>query len=242
MYYTNHIRNDGFGAIFQNLIFDILFVESRGDKFVYRSIPAIDHNYSGEPDFTVALEKYMGIKEAYPSEGIQAEVIPFLYSYPTVEKNIDTMFNSAAFHKVRAAFYKDKVSRYDSTYMNIAVHVRRFNRVDDRIAGSDTPNSYYVDVINKIRSKYIGNQPKPLKFHIYSQSQEGFSTSFDEYLADDVVLHLNESIQDTFTDFVFADILVTSRSSFSYVAAFLSCGIVYYQKFWHPPLNHWFTC
>jgi hypothetical protein len=234
MYYTNHIRDDGFGAIFQNLIYDILFTETRGGKFVYSSIPAIDHNYSGDPGFTAALEKYMGIKDAYSPEGVtQAEVIPFLQSYYTVEQNIDTMFNSAAFHKLKAAFYKDKVSRFDSTYMNIAVHVRRFNTRDCRTGGTDTPNSYYLDVINKIRAKYIG---RPLKFHIYSQ---GMAISFREYMADDVVLHLNESIQETFTDFVFADILVTSQSSFSYVAALLSNGVVYYQKFWHPPLNHW---
>ena len=237
MYYTNHIRDDGFGAILQNLIYDILFVENSGGKFVYTSIPAIDHNYRGDPEFTAELEKYMGIKEAYPHDGVtKVEVIPFLHSYPTVEKNIETMFNSAAFHRVRAAFYKDKVSRFDSTYMNIAVHIRRFNSRDCRIAGSDTPNSYYLDVMNKIRSKYIG---RPLKFHIYSQ---GIPTSFSEYIADDVVLHLNESIQDTFTGFVFADILVTSRSSFSYVAGLLSCGTVYYQNFWHPPLNHWVKC
>lgn len=237
MYYTNHIRDDGFGAIFQNLIYDIVFVESRGDKFVYSEIPAIDHNYSGEPGFTVALEKYMGIKEAYPSDGVgRAEVIPFLHSYGTVQQNMDTMFKSAAFHKVRAAFYKDKTSQFDSTYMNVAVHVRRFNTRDCRTGGTDTPDSYYLDVMNKIRSKYLGTQPKPLKFHIYSQ---GIPTSFREYVADDVVLHLNESIQDTFTGFVFADILVTSQSSFSYVAALLSYGTVYYQKFWHPPLNHW---
>jgi hypothetical protein len=237
MYYTNHIRDDGFGAIFQNLIFDILYVENHGDKFVYSAIPAIDHNYSGEPDFTVSLEKYMGIKDAYsPEEVTQVEVIPFLQSYNIVQQNIDAMFNSEAFHKIRAAFYKDKVSRFDSSYMNIAVHVRRFNTRDCRTGGTDTPNSYYLDVMNKIRSKYSIDCLKPLKFHIYSQ---GIPINFNEYVADDVVLHLNESIQDTFTDFVFADILATSQSSFSYVAAFLSSGIVYYKKFWHPPLNHW---
>lgn len=240
MYYTNHIRDDGFGAIFQNLIYDILYVENNGAKFVYSEIPAIDHNYRSEPGFTAALEKYMGIKEAYPSDSlVKAEVIPFLKSYPTVEQNINTMFNSAAFYKMRAAFYKDKVSQFDSTYMNIAVHVRRFNSRDCRTGGTDTPDSYYLNIMNKIRATYVGAYQKPLKFHIYSQ---GIPISFNEYMADDVVLHLNESIQDTFTGFVFADILVTSQSSFSYVGALLSSGIVYYQKFWHPPLNHWVKC
>ena len=57
----------------------------------------------------------------------------------------------------------------------------------------------------------------------------------------DIILHLNESVEDTFTAMVLADILVTSRSSFSYTAAILSEGIVYYMPFWHPPLPGWIS-
>ena len=50
---------------------------------------------------------------------------------------------------------------------------------------------------------------------------------------------INESIEDTFTSLVLADVLVISKSSYSYIAGILSEGIVYYQPFWHSPLPNW---
>ena len=41
---------------------------------------------------------------------------------------------------------------------------------------------------------------------------------------------------------LFSDILVTSASSFSYSAALLNNGEIYYKPFWHPPMNNWIIC
>jgi hypothetical protein len=38
-----------------------------------------------------------------------------------------------------------------------------------------------------------------------------------------------------------SDILVMSKSSFSYVAALLHQGLVIYEPFWHRPMGHWHT-
>jgi len=233
-YYTNSIRDDGFGAIFQNLIYDIIFTEIQGGTFIYTPIPAIDHNYKNNPNFTLELEQYMNIKENYKTDDLkEVSVIPFISSYDLIEKNMEQVFTSVPFNKYKEIFYKDKVSRFDPAFRNVAVHVRRFNIRDVRVGGTDVPNSYYLDIMNKIRNTYTD---KPLKFHIHSQ---GVPASFKEFVADDVILKLNESTLDAFTDLVFADILVTSKSSFSYIAAILSNGIIYYKNFWHPPLNKW---
>ena len=66
-----------------------------------------------------------------------------------------------------------------------------------------------LDKIKHIRENY--NNPL---FHIYS---EGNINNFKEYINNDVILHINENIVDTFTGMVFADILIMSRSSFSYM-------------------------
>ena len=55
----------------------------------------------------------------------------------------------------------------------------------------------------------------------------------------DVIFHLNEDIGKTFTGLVSADILVISPSSFSYTAALISDGEIYYKKFWHKPKSNW---
>ena len=46
-------------------------------------------------------------------------------------------------------------------------------------------------------------------------------------------------VLDKFNGLVFADGLITSGSSFSYIAAIFNRGIVYYKRFWHKPANHW---
>ena len=59
------------------------------------------------------------------------------------------------------------------------------------------------------------------------------------YISEDTTLHINEDITTTFTGMVASNILITSRSSLSYLAGLLTDGVVYYQPFWHPPKKDW---
>jgi hypothetical protein len=97
------------------------------------------------------------------------------------------------------------------------------------IPGTDIPNTVYIDIINNLKHSY-----KNCKIHIYSQGDKK-DFNFDN----NIILHLNENIEDTFTDLVYADLLVIAPSSFSYSAALLSNGIVYYTKSYHTPLPGW---
>ena len=75
-----------------------------------------------------------------------------------------------------------------------------------------------------------------IKIHIFSQ---GNINLFKYFNSEKIIFHLNETIEKTFLLFCFADILVTSASSFSYTAALLNNNEIYYTKFWHPPLKNW---
>jgi hypothetical protein len=54
-----------------------------------------------------------------------------------------------------------------------------------------------------------------------------------------MLFYIDEDLKDTFTALVGSDILVTSRSSFSYIAAILNDGEIYYLPFWHKPKKNW---
>ena len=125
---------------------------------------------------------------------------------------------------------------FNNNKTNIAVHIRRENIHDKGRAGEriTTPNKYYLNVMNNIRNKY--NDKKELLFHIYSQ---GDINNFKILDNNDVIFHLNEDIGKTFTGLVSADILVISPSSFSYTAALISDGEIYYKKFLHKPKSNW---
>ena len=246
---TNASRTDGFGAQFQDLIWTHLWADITGKSFVYTDIENIDlitkQGSTKDTENENTLQEvvdYMGFNRYCVNrnsiEGHVGMRGPDVFPY--VERNMEHVFTSTQFLKYKEFFYKDKVNRFNNDYINVAVHIRKlgnFERENGRFrAGThDLADSYYLDKMNMIRDKYK-DKGKKLLFHIYSQ---GVPDIFKNLIADDTILHLNEKVLDTFTDLVFADVLVTCKSSFSYTAAFLSNGEVYYLSFWHPPRNHW---
>lgn len=247
-YYTSRPRNDGFGAQFQNIIFDILYTyaNSNSNTYVFPGIDSFEHNYNNEPGYTNRLIRYMNLKDHF-SVGVGVGVgglhlhgtihryTTDVYSY--VEDNMSKLITSEPMKLIKSLFYADKSTPFDTRYHNVAVHVRRPNPHDCRIDGTNITDSYYLNVINYIRKNH-DSDGKPLRFHIYSQGTAG---AYDEYMKnnDDTVLHLNEDVLVTFHGFVFADTLVTSSSSFSYTAALLCNGVIYYKSFWHKPADSW---
>ena len=92
-------------------------------------------------------------------------------------------------------------------------------------------NSYYLNILNKIVNN--SNITKPICLYVFSQGQE---CDFDDFkIYDNVIFCLDMNPYDSFLHLVNADVLLTSKSSFSYYPAFLSDGIkVCPADFWHP--------
>ena len=247
MYLTNTLREDGFGAQFQSVLFNLLYSEVTGNTFVYTDIidiASITDNAESNENTLEDVVNYMCIKQNYINYDLikNKVIVEKLDINPTlrlVEKDIDNIFRSESFLKYKAHFYKNKVNRFDSKYTNVAIHIRRLSKYDKEnnlyeTVRHGTSNLYYLDKMNSIRCIYEGN---PLRFHIYSQ---GALEEFHELKMESVLFHLNESIQDTFNGFLFADLLITGPSSFSYVAALLTDSEVIYVPFdQHGPCKKW---
>ena len=239
-YYTSRHRTDGFGAQFQNIIFDILYTYSNtNNTYVFPTIDGFEHNYNNDPEYTNRLIRYMNLKDHFGGGNVYFQFSAIQHytdePYSYVENNISKLVISNPMKLIKSLFYADKQTHFDTQYYNVAVHVRRPNPHDCRVAGTNDNDSYYLNVMNHIRNNNNSNG-KPLRFHIYSQ---GKTDAYDKYVNDDTVLHLNEDVLITFHGLVFADILVTSASSFSYTAALLSNGVIYYKDFWHKPADSW---
>jgi len=193
------------------------------------------HNYDDDPDFLNKMEDLMNIKPYFIHRGDERIIDAHLTvcdmtAKYVVDKDVDGYATNESLQKIKDMFWANKNKHvFTNGKTNVAVHIRRPNCHDTRIQGSDTPDQYYLNVIQRIRNEHAD---KDLLFHIYSQ---GNMEQFECYKADDTVFHLNEDLSRTFIEFVAADILVTSFSSFSYIAAYLNEGIVYYHDFWHPP-------
>jgi hypothetical protein len=247
--YTTTPRTDGFGAQFQNIIADILYIyNNTNDAYVFPNIASFEHNYTNESDFTERLVKYMNMRSHFPlPSNVTPREIKYLTNtttYPFVETNLGRLLKGQTMKDVKTMFYEGKTTPFDSQYYNVAVQIRRFNNVDTRMAGADTPHSYYVGLMNHIRTTRTATatDKRPLRFHIYSQttSTDTEAVFKQTYCGnDDTELHLNGDVLPTFHGMVFADALICSGSSFSYCAAFLSNGVIFYKRFWHRPADFW---
>ena len=237
-YITSVTRSDGFGAQFQNIIYDILYAQANGYGYLYTPIENIEHNYNNDDNFINYIEDIMNIKNNYNNDKCSENNIGcnhvVINTYQFIESNIDKYINDDSMKRIREVFWQNKDKNFfNNDKINVAVHIRRPNSHDNRLEGADTPDQYYKIVMNLIRERYDNTK---LLFHIYSQ---GEYENFKSFESNDTVFHLNENLNETFVGMVTSDILVMSRSSLSYTAALLNENQVYYLNFWHPPLNKW---
>lgn len=240
MYISNMLREDGFGAQFQSILWTLLTAEGQGLPFVYTPIEEMAHNYENDPTFLGRMEDLMGFRKYFPLadtvEGSDIVRPQWPDFYKPIERNMEFYHTLPVFEQYKSAFLKQNISPYTNEHFHIAIHIRRPNTHDppDDQRG-DTPNQYYLQCIAFLR-KALKDCNKPLQFHVYSQ---GTKDMFSEFDSSDTILHLNGPPDTGFLGLVYADALVTSKSSYSYIAALLTNGTVFYTPFWHPPRANW---
>lgn len=145
--------------------------------------------------------------------------------------------------------------------INVAVHVRRGElRVVDSHRMLD--KKYYLKCMEHLKN-ILDNHSIPYEFHIYGECNadqtiitpthhgifnrikepiilEPDINYFDDFIGENVFLHINDSPVKTLIDLINSDCLVASRSSFSYVAAIVKKkGCVIFPKFWHGLSKKW---
>jgi hypothetical protein len=147
--------------------------------------------------------------------------------------------------------------------LHIAIHVRRGELfvVD---SSRMLPNSYYVDCMRALQKVLVA---VPYEFHIYTEQltkstvitpqhhgicsriQESVTVSPEDNHLEDfaefkhAIWHINTSPVETLQALCKADILLASRSSFSYVAGILNKqGIILFHTFWHSLSPRWIPC
>lgn len=137
---------------------------------------------------------------------------------------------------------------YDKSNFNIAIHVRRGDIMADpsnpNLSMRYLSNDYFEKVLTQVCHKLYGSQNKPIHIYFFSQ---GCPDDYPEF-AKFPNLHwcLDMGAKVSFLHMVYADVLITSKSSFSYKPALINRkGIkVCPKNFWHgyPKTNDWVLC
>lgn len=119
---------------------------------------------------------------------------------------------------------------------HVAVHVRRGDIVQGAQNGDAGMLQRWQDMgyFEKVTETVLQSmgQEKPVHLHIFSQGKREEFSGFERF--EGVQFHLDMGARDSFLHMVKADILITSKSSFSYKPGLLCKGIrVCPQNFWH---------
>lgn len=129
---------------------------------------------------------------------------------------------------------------YNSNHFNIAIHIRRGDVAVMKQSGDANweqrwlNNDYYVNVLQQV----LATVPAGKNVHVYLFSQ-GNKTDFPEFdQFSNITYCLDVNAYDSFVHLVYANLLISSKSSFSYKPALISKGIkICPGNFWHayPP-------
>lgn len=232
---TNEWNDQSFGAQYMCIISGIVFAAVNNLYFIYTPM----HRFCGnnDPEFVRKKEELINVIDQFPLNrdlALQRSQDRNFQNF--FDNNTDLCTNHPSFQRIQNWFFerKDKSKYYNNDNLHIAIHVRRAQENEGGPMHFHFSDKIYLKMIESLRKKYSSCSPL---FHIFSLGDvEHFQKT---YGANDVVLHINESIEDTFTAMTFADVLLIAASGFSYTAGLLSKGTVYHIPYWHGPKPSW---
>jgi len=131
--------------------------------------------------------------------------------------------------------YGFPTQRDDERHIFVAVHIRRGDVGTHVNALRFTPNE---KILTTIRCLKEIEQLLGVTFSIEIFSQ-GEASEFAEFSELGCRLHLDADAVWTMRKLIEADLLVMSKSSFSYVAALINRGVKIYEPTFNPPLSAW---
>ena len=268
-YNANNFHNDGMGAQYQRMIaiISFSFYYPSNVEYVHTPITKIEHISSEEE--VQQIEQYFGlatrfkdVNDVIVDETIENNVISdfhiiddlirksktlqktYLLKTALIFKIVERymyMYENAILQLRKMICLNDEyyVNHYKKPGKNVAVHIRRgdvtLNTKNPDILVRFTPMDVFKQNILKLQ-----RQSPDLNFYIFTELTVENKHEFEVFndVSNLEIISDNRTLN-TFHHLANADILVTCKSSFSYIAALYNPNKVYYLPFWHQPFSHW---
>jgi len=237
-YYTiTSPQYDGFGAQYQAILSGIAYSESKGLTYVHTPYSDLGHKHDGLN--VNEMNEFIGIKTspmASEVDSVQSEMYSSEVHY---SDRPSVYYTPEVIQKLRDYYYSSPKPIIEQN--DIAIHVRRGD-VGKENGGPEkdahgvkfsrfTSNDEYKRIISALKKEY--------PTYTITLHSQGNLADFSDLMGENITCKLNEDLRQTFHSFVTAKVFVMAKSSLSYSAAILNEGTVYYQEFWHKPLDGW---
>jgi len=255
----------GIGHQIANWIAGYWFAKQFGLKFAH--IPFAQSSWE---QFLGFGDKEKTAEELIKKQGYRKVLLPLFDEFNNTEvtliKSIIASYNSqrvvfwaeqdqfyrnqfGVMNEIIDKFYKAKAREndkliYSKDNFNIAIHVRRGDIVLGQESNNQNilmrwqTNEYFETVLSEVIEKI--KQIKPIAIYLFSQGDRKDFSVFEQF--ENIHFCLDMDAQNSFLHMVYADLLITSKSSFSYKPALLNNGIKVCPKdFWHgyPETSDW---
>ncbi len=140
--------------------------------------------------------------------------------------------------KIQTIYWRDAPASHPGGPLNLCIHVRRGDvRPDDsETAHRFTSHSEIVTLLEWILPM-MRQLRRPLRLHLYSNGKLADFEDFPDF--PELKYHLDTSALETFRSLAAADLLITTRSDFSHLAAIYCRGIVFCDPRHRSPLPGW---
>ncbi len=260
-------KGDGAGAQAISVLSTQLFCQALGFNYLHTPFQTIEHNYDNDPAWESKWESFFNLGFGEQQIPVSESVIslPGIHAIPWFP-NSETIYALKHCHEYANVFpnrytrlkpsFSQKYSSNpktrseiegdckESNGLKLALHIRRGDVLKTgRFAKRYTDNQSIIELIQNILDAVPANLNSKLSIQIFSQGNvKDFSDITQSISEIPISLHLNECVFETFHALVKADILVMSRSTFSYMAAMASSGVKLYDPFYHRPLRSWVVC
>jgi hypothetical protein len=248
-------KGDGAGSQAFGLMSAICFADYHGLDYVHQPFRNIEHAEGDERAWVEGWERRfnLGNGERQASECAASIVSiedflrkPSLWKSGAVASaehylhfaNMDPARWLPVQPKLRAKYWRGCRERGIGPLF-VALHMRRGDVAPDsrKTGGSFTPNSAFLTTV-KLLAERLTASGRAYAMEVHSQ---GAREEFREFEDLGCALNLDAPAMATHEKLVSADILVMSRSAFSFTASLLNEGIVLYDPHKYRPLPGWIT-
>lgn len=251
--------HDGGGAQILRQLSTIAFSKAFGFSYIHTPLSEVEHNDNKDPEWTDKWENFFQLStfsDAQVDEKVEfkqfqnpIDLIPTLINndrdktnqfYQVSDCHSYLNRNISLYEHIKSKLRQnyDNTDRprnllYDEDILNVAIHVRRGDIQENSYTGRFTSAEKLKKVIQQIEAVIGSNK---YKISIFCKEKQSDLEKLESKHIQ-TIYHLD--IFDVLDHLIHADLLVTSKSTVSYIPALINKGIIIYEPYSHQPLKSW---
>lgn len=249
--YNIDICKDGLGAQYQRVIGIIALANKYNCIYVHTPIINIENTYNiNEIENYFNINKYycnvndinydkiIIVNDPYDIDSYKSDnniLLKIFAPYNILDKYPEYYNYSIKFLQTIKSQSKKFIIKFNIETKKIAIHIRRGNVSKINNCSRYISIETYIKIIDALNKKY-----KNSIIYILTEITDDNYNEFNVLKKyKNIIVLANYNVIKTLDILISADVLIISKSSFSYLAGLYNPNTIYYFNFWHSKLTHW---